>query len=262
MYTSGGGFAGSVVSGGEVVDCYSTGAVTGTDAYLGGFCGGNWGDIDDCFWDTETSGLEDSEGGTGKTTVAMKLWTTFSAAYWDIYLDDNDRIWAIATLCNDGYPCLVNVTPSCAWVTILVETDPATGILAHGATLNGDLTSIGSLVPIDVYFEYGVTSGLYPYTTAIQVMTAIGEFHEHISLLQNNTVYYFRAVASDGTSTVYGVERSFTTVSPTSPYPPIVAGTPEGTLGTKLEMGSSLPPVVVTLALVPETMTLKANTRT
>lgn len=118
MSTSGGGFAGSI-NGGEIIDCYSTGAVTGSEeAYLGGFCGGNWGDIDECFWDTETSGLDTSDGGTGMTTLEMKDWETFSDAHWDIYLDDNDRIWARSDVCNNGYPCLVNVTPSCEWITI------------------------------------------------------------------------------------------------------------------------------------------------
>ena len=135
-------------------------------------------------------------------------------------------IWTISPLCNDGYPCLLNTTPSCSLPSILVETDPATNILAHGATLNGDLTAIGVSTLVDVYFEYGVTTGVYPYTTPIQVMTAIGIFHDDVTHLQNNTTYYFRAVADDGTTIVYGIEREFTTISPTSPYKTIVAGIP------------------------------------
>jgi len=166
-------------------------------------------------------------------------------------------IWTISPLCNDGYPCLLNTTPSCSLPSILVETDPATNILAHGATLNGDLTAIGVSTLVDVYFEYGVTTGVYPYTTPIQVMTAIGIFHDDVTHLQNNTTYYFRAVADDGTTIVYGIEREFTTISPTSPYKTIVAGTPNTLL-----VGSLKVPIVITLALTPETVVLKANTRT
>lgn len=217
MSTSGGGFAGSI-NGGEIIDCYSTGAVTGSEeAYLGGFCGGNWGDIDECFWDTETSGLDTSDGGTGMTTLEMKDWETFSDAHWDIYLDDNDRIWARSDVCNNGYPCLVNVTPSCEWITILVETDAATGILAHGATLNGELTSMGPLLLVDVYFEYGLISGgPYIYTTPIQVMLATGIFSAAVAHLLALTSYYFRAVADDGSNVAYGIERTFTTIGPTA----------------------------------------------
>ena len=145
---------------------------------------------------------------------------------------------------------------------ILVETDPATDILAHGATLNGDLTDIGVSTLVDVYFEYGVTSGVYLYTTSIQVKIATGVFHVDVTHLQNDTTYYFRAAADNGTVIVYGVELTFETITPTTPYPPIVAGTSKGGGSTRLEMKSSLPPIVVVLPLITEKMTLKANTRT
>lgn len=166
-------------------------------------------------------------------------------------------IWTISPSCNDGYPCLLNTTPSCTLPSILVETDPATNILAHGSTLNGDLTDIGVSTLVDVYFEYGIATGVYTYTTAVQVVSAIGVFHEDITHLQNNTTYYFRAVADNGTTIVYGIEREFTTISPTSPYKTIVAGIPNTLLASSLKQ-----PIIITLALTPETVVLKANTRT
>jgi len=145
MFTSAGGFLGSTFDG-ETIDCYSTGVVSG-DGSLGGFCGGNWGDILQCFWDIETSGQETSDGGEGRYTGEMKIWTTYEIA---ISPGSNSLwaavIWAISVLCNDGYPCLINVTPFCAWAPVSspsVETDPATDVLAHGATLHGDLTVWG-----------------------------------------------------------------------------------------------------------------------
>ncbi|GAH55595.1 unnamed protein product, partial [marine sediment metagenome] len=77
---------------------------------LGGFC--SWSDdiIADCFWDTQTSGQVTSDGGTGKTTAEMKTKATFTDVDWDF-----ETIWAICSGINDGYPCLVDVTPSCLY---------------------------------------------------------------------------------------------------------------------------------------------------
>jgi len=71
---------------GTISNCYSTGTVTGgvNSDYLGGLCGGNTGAVSDCFWDTETSGISTSDGGTGKTTIQMKTVSTFLDAGWDM----------------------------------------------------------------------------------------------------------------------------------------------------------------------------------
>ena len=92
---------------GNIDKGYSTGAPTGNTA-VGGFCGSNGGTISNSFWDTETSGTGTSDGGTGKTTAEMKTQTTFTDAGWDF-----EAIWAIVPTCNDSYPCLLGITPSC-----------------------------------------------------------------------------------------------------------------------------------------------------
>lgn len=74
----------------------------------GGLVQNNGGTVDNCFWDTEVSGQSWSDGGTGKTTAQMKTKSTFTDAGWDF-----DTIWNIFSHCNEGYPCLRNVTPSC-----------------------------------------------------------------------------------------------------------------------------------------------------
>ncbi len=57
---------------------YSTGAVTATTTtYLGGLVGQARGTVTDSYWDTETSGLMNSAGGTGKTTAEMQQRATF-----------------------------------------------------------------------------------------------------------------------------------------------------------------------------------------
>jgi hypothetical protein len=68
---------------GTVSDSYASGRVTGEND-VGGLVGRNFGTVSDSFWDTETSGEATSAGGTGKTTVQMKDFTTFLDAGWDI----------------------------------------------------------------------------------------------------------------------------------------------------------------------------------
>jgi hypothetical protein len=57
--------------------------VTGT-TLVGGLVGVNIGTVSNSFWDTETNGQANSDGGTGKTTAEMQDITTFSGAAWNI----------------------------------------------------------------------------------------------------------------------------------------------------------------------------------
>jgi hypothetical protein len=68
---------------GSVTHSYSTGSVTGS-SQVGGLVGHNTGTVSNSFWDKEISGIEVSDGGTGKTTTEMKDIATFSGAVWDI----------------------------------------------------------------------------------------------------------------------------------------------------------------------------------
>jgi len=73
---------------GTVSNSYSTGSVTG-DEHVGGLVGQNlYGVVSDSFWDTQTSGQDTSDGGTGKTTEGMMDITTFTEAGWDITVVD------------------------------------------------------------------------------------------------------------------------------------------------------------------------------
>lgn len=103
---------------GEIYKSYSTGSVSGNSSVYG-FSASEANSINmDCFWDTETSGLPSSLGGTGKTTAEMKtlanytdLATTGLSNAWDFTGTSNDDavtedIWAFAGNLNDGYPVL------------------------------------------------------------------------------------------------------------------------------------------------------------
>jgi len=90
--------------------CYAMGNVTGDDD-VGGLVGySSLGSTTNSFWDTETSGQDTSDGGTGKTTVEMKDISTFSGATWNIIAVANpgtrnlSYIWNIVD--DDTYPFL------------------------------------------------------------------------------------------------------------------------------------------------------------
>ena len=104
-------------------NCYSTGLVTVTGSgYSGGLVGISYSStVTDCFWDTETSGMTSSAGGTGKTTAEMKDAATFTDTAtagldyaWDFAGNLNDDagtedIWNISSSVNSGYPHLATL---------------------------------------------------------------------------------------------------------------------------------------------------------
>jgi len=97
-----GGLVGhNVYFGGSVSKSYSTGTVSGNE-YVGGLVGKSepHGAPGNSFWDVETSGIDQSDGGTGKTTAEMMSIATFTTAGWSILgvatgETDRSRIWNI-----------------------------------------------------------------------------------------------------------------------------------------------------------------------
>ena len=82
-----GGFAGA--HRGIIENSFSTGLVS-MGYYIGGFVGLNWGAIDKCFWDIQSSGMDVGIGDNsvetdvyGKTTAQMKSRGTFVDVGWD-----------------------------------------------------------------------------------------------------------------------------------------------------------------------------------
>ena len=55
--------------------------------------------IENCFWDTESSGIESSNYGTGLTTAQMKDPANFTG--WDF-----SNVWYMSSRSNNGYPSL------------------------------------------------------------------------------------------------------------------------------------------------------------
>jgi hypothetical protein len=104
-----GGLAGSTYNG-TITTSYGTGTVSGEKS-IGGLVGhnnqdGNSSNITLSFWDMETSGISDSNGGVGLTTAEMQDINTYLDAGWDFtgeVLNGTCDYWQILP---GGYPGL------------------------------------------------------------------------------------------------------------------------------------------------------------
>lgn len=93
-----------------------------------------------------------------------------------------------------------------------VSTRSASGVGSTYATLNGYLDSTGGET-CKVWFQYG-TSTSYGTETPKVSKSSTGSFSRYISGLTPDTTYHFRAVARNSAGTDYGVDLTFTTLSP------------------------------------------------
>lgn len=142
--------------------------------------------------------------------------------------------------CNDGrdndYDGYVDMNdPGCAYPTdndeynyvqqtqLSVSTLVASGVGQTSANLNGYVTTGNTYsYNTSVWFQWGSTYSLGATTTA-QTVYGNTSFSAPIYNLAPNTTYYFRAVASNGTSgTVYGNILSFRTQAQTKTDPIII----------------------------------------
>lgn len=87
---------------------YSIGNVTG-DTGVGGLVGVNYGAVFGSFWDMETSGSGESDGGFGKTTAEMQDSTAFSQTWWDVIAvspDETNESYTWNIVDGETYPFL------------------------------------------------------------------------------------------------------------------------------------------------------------
>lgn len=90
----------------NISSSYSIGAVSGSGANVGGFIGCyDSGNVNECYWDTETSGQISSGAGYGRTTDDMTFEHNEATTYigWDFSLTP---VWEINYGINGGYPYL------------------------------------------------------------------------------------------------------------------------------------------------------------
>jgi len=94
---------------GSVDNCYSAGTVDGS-VWVGGLVGSSLdGYVGNSFWDKKASGVEESDGGMGRTTGDMQALAAFVEAGWDIIAvpsgqPDDTCLWNIVD--GQTYPFL------------------------------------------------------------------------------------------------------------------------------------------------------------
>lgn len=95
---------------GTIINCYASGHIEGGQNRhaLGGLVGRNVdGSIIHCFWDTETTGLNTSDGGRGAPTLDMGSAQMFRAVGWDLIGESENgtaELWQVPE--HGGYPVL------------------------------------------------------------------------------------------------------------------------------------------------------------
>ena len=126
----------------------------------------------------------------------------------------------------------------------VVSTDQSVSVTGPSATVTGRVTDQGKTVVSERGFIYNTVAGQHPNdgTQVRRVEAGIGAFSNILSLAQN-TVYYVRAYATNGSGTSYGSEVQFTTQALQSPTvgPAIISNitTTSASISTTVSNGSS-----------------------
>jgi hypothetical protein len=188
---SAGGVAGTNVGQGVLQRAYASGLATVTDTTS---VGGVVGDAMDaaavqaCFWDTETSGLATSDGGTGRTTALMKSQATFTAVVWDLI-----AVWNLQETLS--YPFLRALEQQLA-PPLMVTQDPAHVAGVVGGTAEFTAQVAGGLTPLTLRWQRdGVDlaeGGRYTgVTSSTLTLTAL-------TMADNGAVFRLRVVDTRG----------------------------------------------------------------
>ena len=92
-----------------------------------------------------------------------------------------------------------------------VITNGVSGITVNSATLNGNLSSLGSASSVAVSFEYGTTTSYGSTAAGVpSSLTSAGAFTASLTGLTSGQTYHYRAKAV-GDGTVYGSDTTFST---------------------------------------------------
>jgi len=209
-----GGFIGFFQDG-TAKNCFSSGK-----ADKGGFVGSHPTiiNITGCFWNTETSGIDSSDFGLGKSTSEMRSITTFTDAGWDFSV-----IWDINSKNNYGQPFIKNQIFPAEPVTKIAN------INDQDTTTPEVLCRIINVGKSDI-IQHGICWNLTgeptinDYKTEEGIASSVGDFISEMSNLSLHTKYYVRSYAENSNGLTYSNEFSFYT-SPIDPVIPNGVGT-------------------------------------
>ena len=199
----------------NINNCYATGKIF-ESSLKGGLVGYNYSSstINNCFWDTETSGLSlgcgyngSSSNPVGQSTTNMKTQATFTTASWDFVgetSNGSNDYWTISAGINDGYPCF----PWQKQFQIpIIMTRTASNITATSATCTGVIQELGG----QQFTNHGVcwsTTNTSPSLNDNKIdngaTSTKGSFSVSMASLSSHTIYYVRTYAITSTDTIYG----------------------------------------------------------
>jgi len=153
---------------------------------------------------------------TGNFTLSITGLTCNTTYHWRAYAVNSSRTGSS----NDN-----TFTTGACVSTPTVFFGSATDISTTSATLNGNITSVGSSSVIERGFNYGLTTSYgtnisltagAPYTT--------GTYSSAISYLTCGTTYHYRSYAINSVGTNYSADVNFST-SPCAGVPTVITGT-------------------------------------
>ncbi len=125
---------------------------------------------------------------------------------------------------NPGGDVLFTSSPCATMSDPVVSTSAPASITQTGATLGGNITSLGGTTSATVSFEYGTTTA-YGSTLAAGSKTAVGAFTANLTTLPCNTTYHYRAKAVTSASSSVGWDTTFTTLACTTTVAPTISTT-------------------------------------
>jgi len=148
----------------------------------------------------------------------------------------------IFTWQNDGS---LGATPGTAIDNVSLVYNPASlaisapsssAVGASVATLGGNITSVSCSNVVERGIYYSTTNGFVDGTgTKVSETTgpySTGGFTENVTGLSPSTVYYYKAFAANGTTTVYTSQGTFTTMAPASVFLSASTGAANGEFTT------------------------------
>ena len=208
----------------NVVNSYSAGKVTASNR-AGGLIGFDSyrATINNSFWDIQSSGVADSDGGTGKLTAEMKDPATFTlltteglAQPWDLtgtlYDDASTKdMWGFRPG-NDGYLALT-------WqdsIYALVITEKIDRISNDSATIEGNIIYAGDQQPIAHGFCWNTTGrpDLNDPHIDLGSVSSTGTFSAEITGLSSDKVYFLRSYVTNEYGTYYDRSWTYSTAQP------------------------------------------------
>jgi hypothetical protein len=134
------------------------------------------------------------------------------------------QTYTLTATCQNGQSQTQAITVSVNQPTQVtsVYTGAPNSVTQTSAHLNGVLSQSGTYSS-QVYFQWGTTTG-YGFTTNQQYAgsSSSAPFVDTITGLTSNTIYHYRAVATNSSGTFYGDDQSFSTIPVVVNVPPQV----------------------------------------